>query len=91
MVEIGLVQDEEGVFDVGQLEQQFVGFIEEPDGIMSFDRFGQGHMDIAVFSGEYVDRYLIYFYGDKRFDEEGVSVDKNDGIPGVAEQGLPEG
>ena len=91
MLEIGLVQDEEGISDVCQFEQQFVGFIEEPDGIMSFDGFGQGHMDITVFTGKHVVRHLVNFYGDERFDEEGVSIDENDGIPGISEQGVAEG
>src|SRR6185437_15877685 len=91
VLEVGLIEDKRRVFDLRQLEQELVTLIEEFYGIVSFRRFGQGNMNIAVFAcvdkrGDPVD---LFWY--KGFDEQGVSVNKDDRVFGVAEDRIAKG
>ena len=91
MLEIGFVEDEGWVFDLRQFEHQFIVLIEEFDRIVSPAGFGQRHVDIPVFSREHISGNLVYLYGHKRFDQEGVAVDKNERILCPVEDGIAEG
>ena len=83
MLEIGFIQDQRRVFDLGQLEQELVVLIEEFYGIVFFPRVGQGEVDITVFAGEYMCGYPVYFLGNEWFDKQAVPIDKDERIPGA--------
>jgi hypothetical protein len=91
MLKVGLIEYEGRVFDLRQFEHQLIVLIEEFDRIVSPDGFGERYMDISIFPCINISRNLIYFQGHKRFYEEGITIDKNEGILCPAEDGVAEG
>lgn len=90
-MEICFVQDKSGVFDLCEFKQQLIIFVKEFDRISFFACLGQREVYIAISANIYVSGDLIYFDGDEGFDQKGIAIDKDKGVPGPVEQRIPEG
>src|SRR6266571_2107675 len=57
---------------------------------MFFDRLRQGQMYIAIFAGKDIRRYFVNFFYNKGLYQQAISINKNQGVFCLCEQGIPE-